>query len=118
LRSKKLSGVNDVCTVILSVRTGAMGAGIAGRRRGPAFVNGALVAPGANKDSSTVPAKFSAKNDAEDPLPLTAFTFKNLSDEQRHVIVQSVKDAKTAAPNGATNPDFARHAVRGSEVMG
>jgi hypothetical protein len=73
---------------------------------GPAFVNGALDAPGADKNASTVPAKFSAKNDAEDHLPLMAFTFKNLSDEQRRVIVQGVKDAKTAAPNGAANPDF------------
>jgi hypothetical protein len=39
-------------------------------------------------------------------LPLMAFTFKNLSDEQRRAIVQGVKDAKTAAPNGAANPDF------------
>ena len=73
---------------------------------GLAFVNGALAAPGADKDAATVPAKFSAKNDAEDHLPLMAFTFKNLSDDQRRAIVQSVKDAKTAAPNGAANPDF------------
>jgi len=53
-----------------------------------------------------VPAKFSAKNDAADHLPVMAFTFKNLSDEQTRAIVQSVKDAKTAAPNGATIPDF------------
>ena len=72
---------------------------------GPALVNGALAAPEAAKDSSTVPAKFSAKNDAEDHLPLMAFTFKNLSDAQRRAIVASVKDAKTAPPNGTAPPE-------------
>jgi hypothetical protein len=73
---------------------------------GPALVNGALAAPEAAKDSSTVPAKFSAKNEAEDHLPLMAFTFKNLSDEQKRPIVESVKGAKTAAPKGEASPDF------------
>ncbi len=63
---------------------------------GPAFVNGALAAPGADQDAATVPAKFSAKHDAEDHLPTLAFTFKNLSDAQRRAIVASVKDARTA----------------------
>jgi len=72
---------------------------------GPAFVNGALAAPGADKDSQTVPAKFSAKNDAEDHLPILAFTFKNLSDEQKRAIVASVKDAKTAPPKGTAPPE-------------
>ena len=67
---------------------------------GPAFIDGALAAPGADKDSQTVPAKFSAKNDAEDHLPIPAFAFKHLSDEQKRVIVESVKDAKTAPPKG------------------
>ncbi len=74
-------------------------------QRGPAFVNGALAASGADKDSQTVPAKFSAKNDAEDHLPIVAFTFKNLSDEQRRAIVESVKDAKTAPPKGTAPPE-------------
>jgi Protein of unknown function (DUF1236) len=73
---------------------------------GPALVNGALAAPEAAKDSSTVPAKFSAKNDAEDHLPLMAFTFKNLSDEQKRAIVQSVRGAKTAAPKGEASPEL------------
>jgi hypothetical protein len=73
---------------------------------GPALVNGALAAPEASKDSSTVPAKFSAKNDAEDHLPLMAFTFKNLSAEQKRAIIEGVKGAKTAAPKGEASPDF------------
>jgi hypothetical protein len=72
---------------------------------GPAFVNGALAAPGADKDTQTVPAKFSAKNDAEDHMPIAAFTFKNLSDEQKRAIVESVKDAKTAPPKGTAPPE-------------
>ena len=72
---------------------------------GPAFVNGALAAPGADKDAATVPAKFSAKHDAEDHLPTLAFTFKNLSDAQRRAIVASVKDAKTAPPQGTAPPE-------------
>ena len=72
---------------------------------GPAFVNGALAAPGAAKDGQTVPAKFSAKNDAEDHLPVVAFTFKYLSDEQKRAIVASVKDAKTAPPKEVAPPE-------------
>jgi hypothetical protein len=72
---------------------------------GPAFVNGALAAPGADKDAQTVPAKFSAKNDAEDHLPVIAFTFKNMSDEQKRAIVASVKDAKTSPPKGPAAPE-------------
>jgi hypothetical protein len=72
---------------------------------GPALVNGALAAPGADKDAQTVPAKFSAKNDAQDHLPIIAFTFKNLSDEQKRAIVASVKDAKTAPPHGTAPPE-------------
>src|SRR6266567_4465556 len=72
---------------------------------GPAFVNGALAAPGADKDAAPVPAKFSAKHDAEDHLPTLAFTFKNLSDTQRRAIVASVKDPRTAPPQGTAPPE-------------
>jgi hypothetical protein len=71
---------------------------------GPAFVNGTLAAS-ADKDSQTAPAKFSAKNDAEDHLPIIGFTFKNLSDEQKRTIIASVKDAKTAPPKGTAAPE-------------
>src|SRR5260370_8708021 len=80
---------------------------------GPAFVNGALAAPGADKDAATVPAKFSARHDAEDHLPTLAFTFKNLSDAQRRAIVASVKDAKTAPPQGGAPPEaYAKPSMR------
>ena len=56
------------------------------------FVNGALAVPGAPTNSDTVPAKFSAKNAADDQLVTVAYTFKNLSDEQRRAIYQALKD--------------------------
>jgi hypothetical protein len=56
------------------------------------FVNGALAVPGAPADTDTVPAKFSAKNAADDRLVTVGYTFKNLSDEQRRAIYQALKD--------------------------
>jgi hypothetical protein len=55
------------------------------------FVDGALAVPGAPADTDTVPAKFSAKNAADDQLVTVAYTFKNLSDEQRRAIYQALK---------------------------
>jgi Protein of unknown function (DUF1236) len=56
------------------------------------FVNGALAVPGAPADTQTVPAKFSEKNAADDGLITTAYTFKNLTDEQRRAIYAALKD--------------------------
>src|SRR5215831_12288595 len=57
------------------------------------FVNGALAVPGAPA-SDTVPAKFSEKNAADDRLITTAYTFKQLSADQRRAIYQALKDQK------------------------
>jgi hypothetical protein len=57
-----------------------------------AFLNGALTAPGAPTDVDTVPAKFSQKNADDDKLITVAYTFKNLTDEQRRAIYQALKD--------------------------
>jgi hypothetical protein len=56
------------------------------------FVDGKLAVPGAPADSDTEPAKFSAKNAANDKLITVAYTFKNLTDEQRRAIYQALKD--------------------------
>jgi hypothetical protein len=56
------------------------------------FVNGALSAPGAPADVNTVPAKFSEKNAGDDKLVTLAYTFKNLSDDERREIAQALKD--------------------------
>src|SRR5262249_49570553 len=45
------------------------------------FVNGALAVPGAPANTDTVPAKFSAKNAADDKLITIAYTFKTLTDD-------------------------------------
>ena len=61
------------------------------------LVNGALAVPGAAADSDTVPAKFSAQNAADDKVIITAYTFRNLSDEQRQAIYQALKDQSAGA---------------------
>jgi hypothetical protein len=69
-------------------------------REDPVFVNGALAVPGAPANTDTVPAKFSEKNAADDKLITVAYTFKALTDEQRRVIYQALKDQpKGSAPN-------------------
>ena len=66
-----------------------------------AFHNGALTAPGAPTDVDTVPAKFSQKNADDDKLIIVAYTFKNLSDDQRREISEALKaqpDSGTVLP--------------------
>src|SRR5215475_3206816 len=54
------------------------------------FVNGALAVPGAPADTDMVPAKFSAKNAADDQLITVAYTFKLLTDDERRAIYQAL----------------------------
>jgi hypothetical protein len=54
-----------------------------------AFVNGALAVPGAPANTDTVPAKFSAKNAADDKLITITYTFKTLTDDDRGAIYQA-----------------------------
>src|SRR5262249_29892198 len=61
------------------------------------FVNVAV--PGAPANTDTVPAKFSAKNAADDGLIIIAYTFKTLTDEERRAIYQAVKGQPAAAFN-------------------
>ena len=63
------------------------------------FVNGALAVPGAPANTDTVPAKFSAKNAADDKLVTLAYTFKTLTDEDRRAIYQALKGQPAAAFN-------------------
>ena len=56
-----------------------------------ALWNGAPAVPGAKAEGQTVPAKFSAKNDADDKLSTWGYTFKHLSDAQRSAIYQAIK---------------------------
>lgn len=61
------------------------------------FVNGALAVPGASNDTDTVPAKFSARNSADDKLITLAYTFKTLPNDRRRAIYQALKDQPSAA---------------------
>jgi len=64
------------------------------------LVNGRLNVPGAPENSDAVPAKFSAKNDADDQLITLGYTFKDLTPEQKRAIYQVVLSsaaAKTAS---------------------
>ncbi|MEA2949752.1 MAG: hypothetical protein QOI40_5082 [Alphaproteobacteria bacterium] len=61
------------------------------------FVNGALAVPGAPTDTDTVPAKYSAKNAADDKLITVAYTFKSLTADERQLIYQSLKDQQTGS---------------------
>jgi hypothetical protein len=63
------------------------------------LVNGAFAVPGAPANTDTVPAKFSAKNAADDKLIIIAYTFKTLSDEERRAIYQALKGQPAAAFN-------------------
>jgi hypothetical protein len=55
-----------------------------------AFVNGALAVPGAPANTDTVPAKFSAKNAADDKLITVAYTFKTLTDDERPLVIDAL----------------------------
>jgi hypothetical protein len=76
------------------------------------FVNGALAVPGAPANTDTVPAKFSAKNAADDKLIIIAYTFKTLTDEQRRAIYQALKDQ----PSSAFNADVGTELPPGIEL--
>src|SRR5215471_10531225 len=56
------------------------------------FVDGALAVPGVPANTDTVPAKFSAKNAADDELITIAYAFKTLTDDERRAVYQALKD--------------------------
>src|SRR5260221_13517949 len=76
------------------------------------FVNGALAVPGAPANTDTVPAKFSAKNAADDKLIIIAYTFKTLTDEQRRAIYQALKDQPSSAFNADVGTELPRSEER------
>jgi hypothetical protein len=54
--------------------------------------------PGAMPGSDTVPSTLSPKNAADDKLITVAYTFKNLTDEQRRAIYQLLRDRPVPGP--------------------
>ena len=67
------------------------------------LVDGKLNVPGAPKDSQTVPAKFSERNDRIDKLPIMAMPL-GLSDAQRRAILDSVKQAGQPVQTTSAKP--------------
>lgn len=60
------------------------------------LVDGALAVPGADLNSQTRPAKFSAENDAQDKIPTMA-RGPRLTDEQKTAIAAALKQAPASA---------------------
>src|SRR5262249_40227968 len=76
------------------------------------FVNGALAVPDAPANTDTVPAKFSAKNAADDALITVAYTLKPLPDDERRAIFEALKDQ----PASAFNADIGTELPPGIEL--
>ena len=72
------------------------------------FNQGTLSAPGAPKDVDTAPAKFSARTNADDALPIAAYALRYLTDDQRRTIVASIRSEKGAKTEPGSNDDFAK----------
>src|SRR5207248_1685985 len=53
--------------------------------------------PGAPTQTDTVPAKFSQQNAADDKLSTAAYTFKQLSPDQRRIVYQALKNERASA---------------------
>jgi hypothetical protein len=61
----------------------------------PVFTDGKLTAPGAPPQTQDTPAKFSAKNGADDRTPITAWPLP-LTDDQKRAVIDSI--GKTQSP--------------------
>jgi hypothetical protein len=76
---------------------------------GPALVNGSVDAPGASPQTQDTPAKYSAKNDADDKTPIMAWPVP-LSDEQKQAIrdrlAQAGSPVSLAAKPSDSLPDW------------
>ncbi len=70
---------------------------------GPILVDGKLAVPGAPQDTQDEPAKFSAKNDAVDKLPIMAYP-PALTDEQKRAIYQRVSEGQAPVSNITAGP--------------
>jgi hypothetical protein len=76
------------------------------------FEKGVLTVPGARTDVDTAPAKFFARTDADDQLPIAGYRLKHLTADQRREIASLLGDQRGAA---GTNSASA-YAVLGAEV--
>ena len=65
-------------------------------------------------DVDTAPAKFSARTNADDQLPIAAYRLKHLTNDQRSEIVQGLGSQCDAPPRSADGSDA--YAVVGTEI--
>jgi hypothetical protein len=76
------------------------------------FVNGTLSVPGAPTDVDSAPAKFSARNAADDKLSIAEYRLKGLSADQRSAIYDQLGKQSAAPASG----DTGLSAVVGAQV--
>jgi hypothetical protein len=72
---------------------------------GPVFVNGSLAVPGASPQTQDTPAKYSAKNDADDKTPTMAWPIPLTDEQQRAIHDRIVNAAAPIAPIQAKPSD-------------
>lgn len=72
-----------------------------------AFANGVLTAPGSPTDVDTAPAKFSARTDADDQVPIAGYRLRHLTDDQRREIVQGLGPQRDASGSAGGNDAYA-----------
>jgi len=77
------------------------------------FVNGMLDVPGASKDMDTAPAKYSARTNADDQIPIAGYRLKKLDAQQLQQIAQELNSQREAP---AASPGPGNYAVVGAEV--
>ena len=82
---------------------GTQAAAAPAQPEGPVLVNGALNVNGAPADSQTVPAKFSARNDRIDKLPIMAMPL-GLTDAQKRLVLDSVKQDNRPVQQSKAKP--------------
>lgn len=64
------------------------------------FVNGVLSVPGAITDVDTAPAKYSARTNADDQVPIAGYRLKGLTSQQQSEIVQALGSPREASAAG------------------
>lgn len=71
---------------------------------GPPFEKGVLTSAPAptGQDLDTAPAKYSAQNSADDKLPVIAYTFRDLTPEQRRAVFDAVTNGDKAVSADAS----------------
>ena len=89
--------------------------GNVGRPANAVFVNGALAVPGAPANTDTVPAKFSAKNAADDKHITLAYTVKTPTDEDRPALYQALKGQPAAAFNADVGTELPPGSTPGAQ---